>query len=174
MQNDHVIEKLVHGLSRLSERELRRLVELFYRHDVAEAFREVVERMIVLRQAEEERRKSSALGRSRNRHPLKRGVDVSSEEPLKQEFLIVLHDRDIFPSTKDVVDVVNDVFGLGLRYEDFRRRGRRDLIQRCWHHFQGMPVDERRRILRTLSRRSKAPSASSEGYHELFRILSQK
>jgi hypothetical protein len=174
MQREYVIEKLVSALRRLSDEELYALSQLLRYSDVAHIFGEIVDRMIRLRGIERERRPESRVLEGQNSRKPSRASRMGVTEPVEARFFNLLNDRQLFPSTKDVVDVLNDVFNLGLRYEDYVKHGRRDLIQRCWNHLQAMPVNERRRLLRVLSERGESQSAGSEGYHELFRILSQK
>jgi hypothetical protein len=174
MGNEYVIEKLISSLSHLSDRELHDLANLFYQRHVAEAFAQIVEKTVYLREAERHKRMPGApyeiriVERREGRGPVRRS------EPARERFFAILNDRDLFPSTRDVVEVLNDVFELGFRYEDYRKRGRKDLIEKCWRHFEGMPLTERRNVLSVLSRRSTDDPFRSEGYHELFRILSQK
>jgi len=174
MQREYVIEKLVSAMSHLSDQDLSSLAELFRCEDVAQVFREVVERMIHLRRIEQERRGESSLREEQASRSRARARRMGATEPAEVKFLALLDNRTLFPSTRDVIDVLNDIFDLGLRYDDYQKEGRRDLIQRCWRHFQRMPLTERRRVLRALSQRSEGPSSTAEGYHELFRILSQK
>ena len=174
MGSEHVINKLVANLGRLSDQELRELSELFQQGDVARAFAEVVEKIIYLRRAEHQR--------SMNAIPIETSVSrkavgdqpIRPSEPAKGRFFAILNDRTLFPTTRDVVEILNSVFGLELRYKNYRRHGRRDLIQKCWRHLEKMPSFDRRRVLQSLSSKDANSSFRSEGYHELFRILSQK
>ena len=174
MRNEYVINKLVSNLGRLSDQELQELSNLFYEGDVAKAFAEVVEKIIYLRRAERQRSKKFFSTEANIPQRAERDRHISSGEPARDKFFVILNDRSLFPATRDVVEVLNNVFGLELQYENYRKRGRRDLIKKCWHHFEKMPIDKRRRVIQLLSNRSAHGTFRSEGYHELFRILSQK
>ncbi len=174
MQREYVIEKLVSALHRLSNEELHALSELLRYSDIAYTFGEVVDRMIRLRELELERLPESRVPKEEIPRRFSRVRRMGVTEPIEARFFDLLNNRRLFPTTKDVVDVLNDVFNLGFRYEDHLKHGRRDLIHRCWNHLQAMPVNERRRVLRALSERNQSQAPGSEGYHELFRILSQK
>lgn len=174
MKSDYVVDKLISGMGRLSDRELRNLADLFKQGNTAQVFAEVIENTIRLRRMERERHNREYSdemhidGRSRERER------AFANEPARERFFAFLNERSLFPSTRDVVEVLNDVFELELCYEDYRKRGRRDMIRKAWHHFEGMEFRKRRRVLRVLSGRSAQSPHLSEGYHELFRILSQK
>lgn len=174
MHSDYLIERLISAMTRLSDQELRELVDLFRYGNASEVFGEVVERMIYLRRIEREKRLETTRDESQfSRQPATRSSTPMSE-PVKRRFFALLNNRTLFASTKDVVDVLNDVFNLGLRYEDYQRQGRRDLIHKCWRHLEQMPSDQRKKVLRALSQRRMEHAPGSEGYHELFRILSQR
>lgn len=174
MKNDYVVDKLISGMGRLSDRELRDLAKLFYQGDVAQVFAKVVEHTIELRRMERKRHTkehSNEMYYERNFGGRKHAI---ASEPAREKFFAFLNERSMFPSTRDVIEVLNDVFEFEFRYEDYRRQGRRGLIQKAWHRFQGMEFRKRRQAIRALSQRSDQSPYLSEGYHELFRILSQK
>ena len=174
MEREYVVEKLISALPRLSDQELRALSDLFSYGDVAYIFRVVVEQLIQMRNIERERYRDAVHAEERPPGRRSRPKRLDASEPAEARFIALLNDRTLFPSTRDVVDVLNDIFGLGFRYEDHQKQGRRDLIQKGWNHLQRMPVNERRRVLRVLSQRDQSRVGASEGYRELFRILSQK
>lgn len=174
METEYVIHKLISSLSRLSDGELHDLADLLHRDDVGDAFERIVQNTIQLRRAERSRRSRATHGETHFVGASERKQPVRASEHPRDKFFAFLNDRRLFPSTRDVVQVLNDAFELSFRYEDYRKRGRRDLIQKCWRQFEDMPLTERRKVLRLLSRRTPHHPFSSEGYHELFRILSQK
>ena len=174
MGSEYVINNLVASLGRLSDQDLRDLSNLFYDGDVAKAFAEVVEKMIYLRQAERQRSKKFFSTEASVPRRAEGDRHTRPIEPARVRFFAILSDRSLFPATRDVVEVLNNVFGLGLQYENYRKRGRRDLILKCWRHLEKMPLSDRRSVLQSLSSRSEHGSFRSEGYHELFRILSKK
>ena len=174
MRIEYVIEKLLSSLSRLSDKELHQLADLFCQSDVAETFGKIVENILYLRQLERGSRKRSMPEKMHIVRNIKGKRSVRAGDPVKEKFFAFLNDRTLFPSTRDVVEVLNDVFKLGFRYEDYRKQGRKDLIQKCWRNFECMPLTQRRKVLRSLFQRSTNDTFQSEGYEELFRILSQK
>ncbi len=174
MRIEYVIEKLLSSLSRLSDKELHQLADLFCQSDVAETFGKIVENILYLRQLDRSSRKRSTPEKEHIVRNIKGKRSVLANYPAKKNFFTFLNDRTLFPSTQNVIDVLNNVFELGFRYEDYKRHGRRDLIQKCWNNFERMPLEQRRKALRSLFQRSANEPFKLEGYNELFRILSQK
>jgi len=174
MKTDYVIHKLISSLSRLSDRELHELADLFHRPDVGEVFGRIVEKTIYLRHVERNMRKRITHRETRSMVTNDQKQWIGAKKHTKDKFFAFLNDRSLFPSTRDVINVLNYAFQANFTYEEYRKRGRRDLIQKCWSKFENMSLIYRRRVLKLLSRRTVDHPHSSEGYHELFKILSQK
>jgi len=96
---------------------------------------------------------------------------LDSEETSREAFNSVFEDRREYPSTRDVVAALNRHFGLSLRYEKFRRRGRRDLLQSAWTQLSRQPASVRESHLRRFFLQHLDASGDTEGYVKLFRLL---
>lgn len=183
MANDYIIQRLISSLGSLSNRELYQLVDIFTKRNVAKIFSKIIHEIIYLREVENKIKRKHSLKsvpvRKRKEVLLSDGIVTPSEilqyptEIIKNNFCEVLNNKSSLPSTRDVIEILNKSFPFNLRYESFRRRGRRDLIERCWKYLEETSSEKRHKMLTNFFRLTYKKSIGSEGYHELFRILSQ-
>ena len=184
MNNNYVVHELLAALAGLSNRQLRQLAAVFAKRDAGKAFSKAIEEIVLLREAERRTRKarSKQLQEVQSGREGLAGTTIVSpnevryypKEVIKTRFYEVLNNRDVLPSTKDVIEVLRESFPFKFEYSEFRRRGRRDLIGKCWGYLEEMPSAPQRKLLETFFRRTYKGSIEGEGYQELFKILSQK
>ena len=84
-----------------------------------------------------------------------------------------LNDRNIFPSTMDVINFANSIFDCRINYEQFRRRGRRDLIKKVLKHLFELPISLRESMLKNFFSKLQSANNESSAYQELFKILTR-
>jgi len=182
MGNKYIIQKLMEWLNNLSDSELKELSYLFSERDVRTNLLAIINNVLALRQAEA-KRKSQPVARVKDWTPMmpKRqisrvvtgdatsSVDHSTE--LKHMFFELFNDNSLFPSRRDMLDAMNKVFNCGFEYSQYEKRGRKDLIIKCWNKLKELPKDEQRKKLRTFVSRLPEDRADRDDYKELFRLL---
>ena len=182
MGNRYILQKMIDWLIKLSDSELEELSYLFSQHDVRTSLLAIINNVLTLRHTETERKLQPKV-RARDWVPRapKREVsgivsgDVTSpvdhSTELKQVFFDVFEDTSLFPLRRDMLDAMNKVFNCDFEYSQYEKRGRKDLITKCWNKLKGLPRDEQRKKLRTLVSRISGERADRDDYKELFRLL---
>lgn len=183
MENKYVLIKLVGALNTLSDSDLSRLAVLLKQPKVNEALVKLIENTLELRMAERtsrpDKRYEDASEVTEEQRTIERNsiglrgdqVGVQAVEDVQSAFVTLLQDRSLFPSTKDVVDAVNRVFQWGIDYEEFRKRGRRDLINKYLHRLSLYPDNRRIKLLKSFFYEVSQKAVKVDKYSELFKIL---
>lgn len=184
MSSEFVLDKLAAALLTLTDSQLIRLKKLLLNGQVQKAVVNQIESILLTRSAEKSVGGSVLSSPSRVTNADSRDSAESSgrnhsfshdrESKLKDSFFSLLEDRQFFPSTKDVLQAISQHLKLRYSYEDFKKRGRRDLVSRTWTALQ--QLSERRRIdlLRDLFETYAAPSENSSAYRDLFEVLTKR
>lgn len=184
MEGKDVLTKLVSALNNLSDDDLHQLTALLAQPKANKALVKLIESTLALRYAERKskseirkpsytvRRKDREIG-SNDANLVHNRLSVRSMDELKNTFVTFLEDRNLFPSTRDVVDVVNKALHRGIAYEDFRKRGRKDLIRKCWTYLTTLPRKRQIEMLKTLFYSIPKEPEGIKPYRELFKILAR-
>lgn len=182
MRRDYVLNKLAVTLADFSQTELRQLRTLLAEQSVIDTLSALIEKSLALRDLER-----GILGRSGPVEPdfraskkEARGNASSAEggEPFRGGTLEVretleraLNDRSLFASTREVVEVVNSLFGCKLAYEDFRRNGRKPVIRKAWKLLSQRSPIQQGKALETLLGWLPRSYGERDEYRNLFRML---
>ena len=181
MGNKYVLQKLIDWLNSLGDSELEQLSNLFSEAEVRESLIAVINRVIALRKFERDRKSQAypgpkALPISKAKEELRRAEvegkksKVEHALDLKKVFFEMFENDSVFPSRRDMLDAINKVFSCDIEYNQNEKRGRRDLITKCWNKVKEVPGDELRKKLGNLVGRFEY-KADKDEYKELFRIL---
>lgn len=111
-------------------------------------------------------RKASTATPKSGRH----AVEPRHSDALSQ----VLNDRSIFPTTQHVVAAVNEGFGFDLRYSQYRKLGRRDLLRHCRRRLSEMPGTARRVKIEQFFKKWGRHQLTDDEFSELFRALATR
>ena len=174
--HDYVLSKLISGLPGLSNRELRHLATLLRDPNISSSVARVVDEIIRLRDMEKHLSQGdlSDVPASHHGSGSRDALKLLAESPAEtthEVFERILLDKTAFPSTHDVVEVLNRAFGVSFAYKDFKRSGRRPLINKAWKTLLDRPRRARISALRRLLNAAR-PSEASE-YRELFTTLTR-
>ncbi len=182
MGNKYILQRLVEWLNKLSNSELEELSRLFSDPQVRTNLLAIINNVLALRHAEG-KRKLQPVVRARDwssgmpEREVSRllGSDVTPRvdrsTELKQLFFEVFEDTSLFRSRRDMLEAMNKAFGCDFDYRQNEKRGRRDLIIKCWNKLKDLPREEQRRKLRALVSRISETRADKDDYKELFRLL---
>ena len=96
---------------------------------------------------------------------------VHSMDDIRDTFVALLNDRNIFPSIKSVVKALDASFNWGIAYKNFLKRGRRDLIKKCLRKLDSSTEREQRKMLKSFLSRIEKQVGEMGQYRELLRIL---
>ena len=184
MDNKYILKKLISALNSFSDHELQQLATLFKEPAVNEAIVKVIEGTLALRNVKRKSKiittiKSSARTEVKRETPEKNNVTASEikigthyKNQIEQKFAALLANKNLFPSTKDVVNVVNTSFHWRINYIDFYKRGRRDLIQKCIRKLSTYSEREQRKMIKSfLECVKEQPGEKDQQYRILFKIL---
>lgn len=177
MSGSYIINKLFLALSDLTDNDLRRLLSILRRNDAITELAKVVESILSLRRIERpdavrwqegQDAESSLAGEG----PSEKSGDNESPngrsfDELERAIQTLLDNRQAFPTTKDVVDVVNSEFQCGIDYDSYRKRGRRDVIKRCRADLQLLPKRKQISLMKAFFQKH----AEMDKYARLFKIL---
>ena len=183
MENEHILNKLMTALNSLSDKELHQLASLFKQQEASQALIKLIESTLALREAE--RKSKSEIpkkptegkefkGESReidNVSIQNRQGGVHSMDDIRDTFVALLNDRNIFPSIKNVVKALDASFNWGIAYKNFWKRGRRDLIKKCLRNLDSSTEREQRKMLKFFLSRIEKQVGEMGQYRELLRIL---
>ena len=182
MGNKYILQRLIEWLNKLSDSELEELSHLFSEPQVRTSLLAIIRNALSLRQAESER-KLQPVVRARDwafempkKEPSKilRGdatSPVNHSTEVKQLFFGIFEDTSLFPSRKDMLDAMNKAFNCGFEYRQHEKRGRKDLIIKCWNRLKELPRNEQRKKLRALVNEISETRSDGDDYKELFRLL---
>jgi len=176
MENKYVIQKFIKWLNNLPEVELNELADLLSEREGSRSLVAIIRNTIDLRNYERSssRRlisRDRGLGKESrviNRSP---SSNVGSVEEVKRKFFEAFEDLSLFPTRKEIINVMNGVFDCGLEYTNYKKRGRKDLISKCWNQLSRLPKEEQHKKLRTFVDKISENKYGRNEYKELFRIL---
>lgn len=185
MKDKHIVDKFISLLSRFSEKELLELRTLFQDPRANKVFLKALDGSLELRRLYSIR---SSLEHGLTPNSKKELNNVQKAETSKSSsakgfrpingfshrFAEILQNRNLYPSTKDVVNAINNAFNWEIKYEDFYKRGRRDLIRHCLNRLSDIEEGQRRKMIRSFIsdiRSRKDWEELDRHYRELFGIL---
>lgn len=167
-RRDDLTAKLVRALDALGDEQLEALQEVLRDPKSTELFLDLVDKRISLKRAE-----GRLVGRKQAQqmsHPPLTSLESAERETPEKLIVKLFFDRALFPSTRDVVNAANRYFGLDLKYDDFRKDGRKPLVRRIRQKYGELPAKVRRSRLRRLVDDLNADSEGEE-YRTLFKML---
>jgi len=185
MREKFLLTKVVDALNWFSDSDLYQLADLLNKPQSTKSLVKIIEKKLALRQTErirkselnkistsKYRREKEAINRKRiTAHDDQ--LSVASMQDILNAFVSSLEDKKIFPSTKDVVNMVNKTFHWEINYEDFRKRGRKAVINKCLSNLAFLPKQKQIRMLGAFFYDiSFRRMGLKDQYLELFKILS--
>jgi hypothetical protein len=179
--SEKVLRKLIDSLFLFTNEELRTLKAILRQKKALDALTGQIETILILRESDGPTR-HSRVRESTSRRPIKEveddtaaveGKDLTNLSPgdLKDAFFKVLQNRELYPTTADVVEALNTHFGCDFQYRAFKKRGRKDLISKCWSFLDSLPDQDRGESLRKFFQEHQIKYSGSTGYQDLFRVL---
>jgi len=182
MGNRYVLQRLIEWLNKLSDSELEELSHLFSEPQVRTSLLAIIDNALSLRRAEggrrlqpEVRARDWGLGMPKREPSRVLGGDATSSvdhsTEVKQLFFEIFENNSLFPSRRDMLDAMNKAFNCGFEYRQHEKRGRKDLIIKCWNKLKDLPKEEQRKKLRALVSRISQTRTDRDDYKELFRLL---
>jgi len=186
MEDLALIKKLFNAVSKLSNEDLTRLAELFKHRNTSDAFIKMIETHISFREVMRENKmehdvRAWKYDKMDNDHVQRNGESIEhlkyiprklvSKKSLWDGVSSALADKELFPTTNDVVEVIKSELHCNVKYEDFYKRGRRDLIGYCMRYLKTRPEKEQYTLLRSFFKRIIQERSGMNQYRELFRML---
>lgn len=185
MKHNQAIDKLIGLLSNFSERELLELRIFFQKPSATKAFSKLIDGMIELKQlhstlspfgqdAKLKTEKKLDNFQNSKKSDLRSTKGFRPINGFSHRFADILESRSLYPSTKDVVEAVNEAFNWDIKYEDFYKRGRRDLIRHCLNLLGDIEESQRRKMIKSFLKNIRARKDLTDfdrDYRELFSIL---
>jgi hypothetical protein len=183
MEDKYVLNKLVRALSNLPDNDLRKLASVLRQPGIGEELGKLIESVFALRKAErniishtdkkEEFATEVVRGRidRANLNIRDNHLFIRSIGDVRNTFETLLENKDLFPSTKDVVEAVNSEFQCGINYADFRKRGRKDVIKKCLSQLEKLPNGKQISLIKSFFYKVYREHGELEQYRKFFRIL---
>lgn len=181
MSNKYVLQKLIDWLNSLEDSELQQISNLFSEGEVRESLLALIGRVIALRKFEKRRTPQPHFGpkafpNNKSKTEIRRTETVGEQTKvehaldLKKAFYEIFENNNAFPSRKDMLEEMNKIFNCNIEYNQNSKKGRTDLISKCWNKVKDTPSDDLRKKLGNLIGRFHY-SPHNDQYKELFRIL---
>ena len=167
----------------LSDKELRKFATLLSQPMVTRALISLIESSLTIRKAERTsgsqkistppiRDSSVITSKSSKNEVVQNGISSRmSVDEARRAFSTLLEDRDLFPSTRDIVDAINLHYDWQISYEKFKKRGRRDLIQICLSRLKTYSDIQQVKKTYLFIERLKTQHSGVDHYKNLFNIL---
>ncbi len=92
-------------------------------------------------------------------------------EHIKTKLASMLKNKNLYLSTRDVVDAINSSFKLNINYLDYYKRGRRDLINNFLNQLSELPNKKRLELIKNFFSQVGLNNLESDEYQKLFSIL---
>jgi hypothetical protein len=181
MEDHRPVSKIANQLLALSNSELRSLKSVLTKPEGRHVILSLIEQILDLRATQKQKISERNL---RQQHEISAASKVVprqstqseylSTDDVKEAFISFFSDKNQFTSTQDVVNALNRAFNCHIDYKTFRKRGRRDVINKCWSNLLTLPEKKRTKILSTFFKEQANKKTYSDAYRELFRILTNK
>jgi hypothetical protein len=177
MENKYVLQKFVKWLNTLPEVELNELADLLSEPKVSRSLIAIIKNTIGLRDFEHNstRRlivKDKGVGEKSRVMNISPSPNIGRFDEVKRKFFEAFEDLSLFPTRKEIVKVMNGIFNCGLEYKNYKKRGRKDLIRKCWNQLSMLPKEEQHKKLKIFVDKISENNLGRNEYKELFRILS--
>lgn len=185
MKDRDVVNKFISLLSHFSVKELVELRRLFQHTYATKAFLKILDGAIELRSfhpingslvhAATPRNETDWNDAKKSEIPKSNAKNIFRKiNGFSHRFADILQNKKLYRSTKDVVNAVNSAFNWEIKYEDFYKRGRRDLINHCINRLGDIEEGQRRKMIKSFLdgiRARKNWEDLDRHYRELFNIL---
>lgn len=183
MRNKYILNKLIESLWNLQESDLRKLAAILANPEGNEALLKLIEGTLAFRSAARKSRFDVIHEKAQpNREEVRAregkvitqnrlNIESLSINDIRNQFKLFLSDKKILPSTKDVVEAVNSAFNFGIEYNNYYKRGRRDLIQRCMRELGYLPQKQQLKLMKSFFSQVSEKYNGVDAYQKLFRIL---
>jgi hypothetical protein len=183
MEDKYVLNKLAEALTNLSDKDLHKLAAIVKHPAAVVELGNLIESILALRKTERniisstEKRKESKISAGETRaYGTESNIKndrfyIRSVEDVKKVFKTLLENRNFFPGTKDVVEAVNSEFQCGINYSDYRKRGRKDVIQTCLSHLANFPERKQISLIKSFFGKVYQKHGELDQYRNFFRIL---
>lgn len=201
MKNKYLFINLIKALSNLDDQELRRLAAIISGPDAKKVLLQIINATLEFRNAERKSnslelkppiiQNNLSLSESVNRKEDSINIRIKNDnrrrtsdyerdvskngwdefENVKQELLIIFNNRKIYKSTKSVIDEIKESFSIKYEYENFYKRGRRDLLNNFLNDFSKLPVQTRKKMLKDFFQKYDKSDYDTNAYKNLFKIL---
>ena len=177
------VDSLFKVIVELSDEEALAIANLLESVIAADSLSDSIREHVKLRRLE--RRVSSRRQRlqgtlaQRKRTPkpaLQSTIDLSAgQSTTSREFASLINEvfgnRKQFKSTIDVINSIDQLFGLRFEYEKYKKSGRRKLLLDLRRNLESMPDKEREKKLASLIQWLEKDGSSEGDYKRLVRIL---
>ena len=178
MGNNAILNKLLIAFNNMTDKDLQQLLTIIANPDSEIAFKKIIEGILFLRKTEKTNVSANNIlsVNSLSKKDINRNILTKKElkkyksNNIIYHLMTILNDKSLFPKTIDLIESVNAAFQFDLKYEEFYKRGRRDLIQRYKKLITSLPKNEQKNMISSFLRSIK-DRQGNDAYQELFEIL---
>lgn len=159
-----VVDKLILAIDQLPEPDIHQIIELFSKPTAGKVFSGFLQQHLELKRIERQLQSETRQPVSSNKEALEKEPDketpafvleyakkLKSATSVLDTLSSVLSDRNLFFSTRDVVNTMKTVCGLEANYEAFRRAGRDKLIRRYQKQLSEMSSKNQKQLAKKLA-----------------------
>ena len=177
MDHDAIIKKLLTALSNMTVKDLQQLSLILDHPNSEKTIKDIIDGIISLRKIEaaktpaNDKKHEGRTSKADNRND-KTAINELKSNSMIDHLTKILNDKSIFPKTIDLIESLNNAFRFNIKYEDFYKRGRRDLIQKYKKLITALPKNEQKRRITSFLQSIQNDRQESDAYQKLFKILS--
>lgn len=176
----YLVDRLLSALGELSDRDLMLLREVLEDSGTRNSLIKTLDHRAYLRMHEIKQRKENNYFSDANSLQdiapetfNKYYFEMQSEDDIGDVIRHILSDRELFPSTQDVIHAISNIFDVHFEHQKFKKSGRDRLISAFLSVFSEQPRGRQRsKLMRLLKMVRQRPSSTDE-YSELFRMLTK-
>ena len=175
-----IFYKFINSIEDWSEKDLKELSKMLAKPEALRSVSKLIDSAVLWKRAAKAERHNFVNKDSlrmngeedfySNKTERKNKSDFNLKE-IRETLITLLNDRSLFKNTKNVVSTINEFFHLDLSYEEFYRRGRRDLIQRALSFLNSLSEEEQIRLIKIFIESLPLYVTEKDSYKELFKIL---
>jgi len=179
MGNSAILNKLLIAFNNMTDKDLQQLLTIIANPDSEIALKKIIEGILFLRKTEKTNASANNILSVNSLSKKDINRNISTKKELKKKYgsnniiyhlMTILNDKSLFPKTIDLIESVNAAFQFDVKYDQFYKRGRRDLIQRYKKLITSLPKNEQKNMISSFLHSIK-DRQENDAYQELFEIL---
>jgi hypothetical protein len=174
MTKNAILTKFISMLGSFTDEELRGLVTFLENEQSRNALIHMVQNVTQIRNVHQDTYEHTNFQKSHGPGiALSEQLNNGTAEKVREMFFSYFSNKNHYQSVRDVINALNSSFKCQIDYDVNQKRGRRDVISKCWSALSKLPDEERFRMLSLFFKNEQHDDNLSAEYKKLFKILTR-